>query len=375
VLFSIDKSVLDLFKGRIARQTHIDGLNNLLLGVAEGSHRIHGVRSVLQPLAECVELTGKARAVLRRAVGRISQEGALNRQLCAYGVVRGDGPPGPTSTSVGAQRIITFPIEWFDSTAKIQPTQIIGENLTDADVFDIVGKCGCVISRVPYLPIKANAVHGGGSTVRQVVRRSVQQSHISLCIVDSDRACPGGDLGGTASALQQFKNVANFPIIEVLETHGRDLENALPTSYYESSCSAHKQTSVLSNLNQGGEHEVLAHLDIERGFTLRTLFAMNGAERDFWDSKIQILLQHSGQVASSVPCLATGVCGLPGTQPCQCILVHGNSANHLQCFHDQFGSATGYEVLEALDLRVRAEWSHLGGVIAAWCCADTRLRD
>lgn len=380
MLFVIDQSVIDLFAAGRAQALDVNGLDYLALGVAEGNHRIIGPRKVLLDLAVQDTLHKKTRSVINRAVNRAAQEGKLHHQLSVYGRVLADGGTVPVSRMHGLQRVISFPLRWFDSSAKIQPTVVLGEDLSDVGVLEKVGEVGTVLAGLRHLPLRLSHDHGGGSKIGVVLGSNASANRFCVCIVDSDRACPTGTLGGTAITVQSYKNPAAYPLVDVAETSGRDLENALPDVFYRTAYtdpSRHgPMVTLLEHLTQSGETDVRAHLDIEKGLTLRQVYnhPTGSPENVFWRAKLNSLLASPGIVHSSLPCLATGVCASPQNADCTCVILVGNRANILDHFIDRFGSATRYYLASCLDRSVRSEWHRLGANIASWCCGDEPLR-
>ncbi|MCX6953092.1 MAG: hypothetical protein NTV51_13140 [Verrucomicrobia bacterium] len=227
-------------------------------------------------LGSLATLHWKTQRVLMRAAGRVTQEGNLVKQLRVYGRIVAGGGPIPTSANVNGQRVITFPISWFDTTAKIQPTIILGENLEDAFTLQKFAEAGTVLSGLGHLPLNSSPDHGGGSATGTVLHLNAASNRPCLCIVDSDRSHPTDELGSTATAVQPYKNPALHPLVEVSETNGRDLENLLPDSFYHSSYGSHANygplAALMGDLTASLEMTLRAHLDVERGVFLLQLF-------------------------------------------------------------------------------------------------------
>jgi hypothetical protein len=300
--------------------------------------------------------------------------------LPSYGIVVANDSYKPASENVGSKRTIIFPLRWFDSTIKVQPTVLLGEDLSDAKILRLVGETGTVLARLPYLPLALWPDHGGGSKTGQVLASNAVSNRPCVCIVDSDRASPSGAIGGTASGVQLFKDTSAFPLVEVAETSGRDLENILPDNFYRDSYGNNARHSglalLLERLTHAQEIELRSHIDIEKGVTLRQVFnhPVGSIERAYWDGKLPILLSLLGTQNTSYPCLATGTCAQALTTSCSCVIVTGNTSNVLDHFLDRFAGANRYQIASSLDVGVRHEWLRLGGIVSSWCCGDDPLR-
>jgi len=380
MLFQIDKSIANLFTSGSATSLDVAGLRYLALASSEGSHKITGQRKTLADLAQSQSLDSHTRNALTRAAGQVYQDGHLFYKLRVVGHVVAGTQTAPLSSTSGEQRIITFPLRWFDSSSKIQPTSLLGENTSDTRVFRKMGEVGAVLGGLGYLPLGAECAHGGGHTTGVVLAQVSQSGQLCFCIVDSDKISPSGTLGSTAQAVALYKDTRNFPVLQVEETAGRDLENALPDSFYlgaYGSLPSHKSTAeLLAKLTSENEIHVRNHLDIKNGLRLYDVHRLSLGTSDFafWQGKLNLIIRLTGVSSASLPCLSTGICAQTSWANCTCILVPPNRANILNEFLQRYENTDRYNLRTALDASVRPEWLRLGTLIAAWCCADTKMR-
>ena len=380
MLFQIDRSIADLFTSGSATSLDVAGLRYLVLGSSEGSHKITGQRKTLTDLAQAKSIDVHTRNALARAEGQVYQDGPLSHKLRVVGQVVAATQTTPSSSINGAQRVITFPLRWFDSSAKIQPTALLGENSSDAYVFLRMGETGTILTDLGYLPIVARCTHGGGNTTGAVLDQIVQSGQLCLCIVDSDKKSPSGPSGGTAQAVAPYKNAQTYPLAHVEETVGRDLENSLPDLFYVDAYGTHPSynflAELLMTLSSAGEIDVRNHLDIENGLKLHDLFSLTQGTSDFifWQNKLNSVIKMMNRSSVSLPCLSIQICSQQSWATCTCVLVPPNRANILNEFLRRYQNADRYKLRAALDDSVRPEWLRLGGLIAAWCCADLKMR-
>jgi hypothetical protein len=352
------------------------------LGVFEGNHRLGGYRTVLQSLAEHEQVPLRAKQVLARAASRVGQEGRLWESLSTYGSVMSGASAGnqPKSTIAGSQRVIVCPLRWFDASDKVQPTILLGENLSDVGVLDVIARTAMALKRLPYLPLKHDKRGGGGSSTGQTLASIVATGRQCICVVDSDRPCSNGVIGATASGIQVYKNVLQYPTVEVLETGGRDLENCLPDQFYQNEYGNHHQHSAMANALRlfatSGDDEARAHIDIEKGLTLRQVFACPSGtpERVFLDRCVNSVCTALGYPSNHFACVATSTCATALTGSCTCVVVRGITRNILERFVELYATDMGYGLASLLSPSERAEWLRLGLAIASWCCAEPKLR-
>jgi hypothetical protein len=381
MLYVIEASVANYFAGGGVEERDLHAIDYLTMAVAEGNHRIGGLRSTLTALANYQQFTQRARSVLSRAAQQSAQYGRLPTQLTVVGrVIAGGTSTTPTHRVVGNRREIVFPLRWFDRSAKIQPTVLLGENLYDVDVLLLIARTVLATADFGYLPLNYLRRGGGGSSTRDNLISIIEQSQKCLCVVDSDKQCPTGQIGGTAHIIQGYKDTSVYPFTGVIETSGRDLENALPLHFYRQAYGgAHRFspfTTLLENIVAGGHHELRLHLDVENGLTLRKVFShvAGSPERIFWDTQVPILSTILKYPANHFPCIATGVCGKLQGSPCTCVVFTGNTLNILDEFHQLHATTKEHELAAMLSDEERAEWVRLGMEVISWCCAEKKPR-
>ena len=380
MLFQIDDGVPGFLQSDAATDQDFDALQYLAMGVAEGSHRVVGQRRTLINLARLQRLGLRDRKTFERAAARVAEEGKLANKLLVTGRVVVSAEAGPTSEMIGKRRVITFPLRWFESSARIQPVVLLGENLSDVGVLLKIAEAGVILASIGYLPIKARPTGGGGSTTGHVLREIAMSGQTCVCVVDSDKSFPGADAGSTALTTAPFKDSASYPLVDVLETAGRDLENALPDSFYLRIYGRHQNHGPMAKfivqLTTRGEREIRDHIDIQKGFALRDVFSLpsESAEFVFWNSKLNALLASSEVSETTLPCLTLRSCQRPTADRCECLIIQGNRANVLDDFLAAHQETDPYTLIKELDNSVRAEWLRIGSRVGSWCCGDSRLR-
>lgn len=379
MLFSLDAAVAVLFATGSPGPQQIHGLEMLTLGIAEGNHCITGTRNTLRLLGASGHLSARAQAVMFAALDTYAQHRAILGKVRVYATVTPIAVSGPHVQSVHSnQSVITVPLDWFKTSAKVQPTALLAENLDDANLYLRIGEAGAILASWGYLSLSARPIHGGGGTISQVLQGYVGSGDLCLCLVDSDRACPGGVLGNTASSVQPFKS-QQYPLSDVLETVARDAENLLPDTFYiggfHSSPHLFPAADVLDRLTSATEFDARSHLDIKRGLSLRQVFALTpgSPERLFWESKVKLII---GLLPSplALPCLAIGHCNAGTATACTCVVVPACTGDLLRRFLHATANQTVYQIIGSLDASVRPEWARLGTLIASWCIATKPLR-
>lgn len=379
MLYVIDDNIASHFSAGKANQRDIASLEMLAMGIAEGRHRLHGRRVTLQTLINGDWFSARAKGVFLQARNQVSQTGILPNQLRVYGrLVVSPGMDSPKHHAIGERREIRIPLDWFDESSKVQETILLGENLSDVKALLIIANVAITRMDLKYLPFRFDGRGGGGSTTGASIAQIAEQQQQCLCLVDSDRACPTGQIGDTARSVQQFKDPEMYPRIGIVETAGRDLENSLPLSFYRNQYSGQNQFAPLTNLLVGlanaGHHELILYLDIENGLTLRRHFQRpaDSPERAYWETRIPILCNFLQPPNPAFPCQLTKVCANPNA--CMCIVCPGNRSDVLAMFSKVYETTNPFTLSALLSTQEWEEWCRLGIEVASWCCAEKKLR-
>lgn len=377
MLFEVQDNIAELFQTDRATELDREALNLILLGCTEGSHRLSGSRSCLNKLARISGLSARGKRCIEMALARFSEEARLPHKLSTVGQIKDTPGLFPTVNFSGQQRIITFPLRWFDRTSRIQPVTLLGENLSDARVLGLIGQAGTVLTGLGYLPLSANYDGGGGSTTGLTLAHLADQGTLCVCVVDSDKKSPGSPIGSTATAVAKFKDHGVFPTLSVTETYGRDLENLLPDSFYSAKYGGHVLygpfAKLLSELSATGETTIRAYVDVEKGIKLHDCRSELAGAQDpkFWKEKETTLLSMTG---ATPLCSSADVCPNHSRRDCVCQMSLGITANVLDDFFEHAAEFSRFKLASELDPSVEPEWRRLGANIASWCCGDARVR-
>jgi hypothetical protein len=349
-------------------------LDNIATGRREGKHLIYADPEVLKALTLCGHLQSVTRATYSRVAERTPQmKGFVNSLPCYVEVIGGEGILAERRT--GSQSIIQVPIVQFSDTSLIQETVLLGEFLTDADLYAEMARTFMAMRKLNGLRVAYEPRPGGGGTTGIVYERLQNEGRrFCLCVIDSDKKCPTGSLGATARAVQRANDntrpLSNFLVLTV-----RELENALPTSLYNEAVTESKDMRHLGSVV--AQLEVIEHsmasacrpfLDFKEGLTLRVVLAYgdNSPEREYW-------LTFSNELAAkatiSPGCVALGECPVDKRQSCRCAVFDGFGQRILEVVLSAITKIPPRKRLEYLCSYSRDEWERVGGVVFSWTCA------
>src|SRR5579875_1579881 len=138
MLFEIDHSVAELFSTGAHTSADTEAVAMLALSAAEGKHRIAGPRSVLRVLAGLTTLRSRERAAFQRALAQTAEAGQLARHLQTVGCVVAQAAARPVMSATSGRTTITFPLTWFNETARIQPAVLLCENPIDVRIMRLI---------------------------------------------------------------------------------------------------------------------------------------------------------------------------------------------------------------------------------------------
>lgn len=227
MLVEIDQKIQDLPTSGHCTDAAIDALENLATARREGKHLIVGKSSTLHFLADWEKLSDRCRGTYRQAASRVAEEMGLAQHL-ALKVVVNFTVTTPSTSGTHDRRIITLPLSFFSDSRSVQPSQILVENLVDADLYILLGKYFGKESKLSGISVVLEPLHGGGSTTALVYEKEQRTGKgFCICIVDSDRDCPSGALGSTARAVLQVED-GTKPFTGVFIPNLRTAENLIP---------------------------------------------------------------------------------------------------------------------------------------------------
>jgi hypothetical protein len=224
-----------------------DALENLAKGAYEGNHMVTGSRRLLVRLKHLRAVLGAPTCDRFTYLSfQINDAARLRYEVRSLVVVHEVGYPPrieePAIVQPGDPAVFHVGLEYFARTARIQPTQVLGEDQRDASFFRRLASAFAL--RHPGVVSALVPVAGGGLNTDRVLNAQAAQQ-IVLCVVDTDQDTPEAPPQGTArraiDAGKTLKQRAHIADVYVLRC--RELENMLP------------KTLVLAALPVAGERQ------------------------------------------------------------------------------------------------------------------------
>lgn len=348
---------------------------------ANGRHLVTGDHWTLAKLRLVPELSLMTRRILDRVASRVAQHYGYARQMAIVARLGDFDFDTPRSEVANSPRVIEIPLKWCNHPDRLRATALIGENLSDCGILEMMARASVALQARPRVPnLYYEAVPGGGSTLPELAELRAQ-TQLTLAVVDSDRRYPDAPRGDTsARTLHLIRTQVppnqkwwQRPLLAAIETTGRDLENALPDSFFEKGYAVGdglQCAKVLCGATKGGRHELRLFFDVKEGFRLRDIFRfdLGTPGRQFWSTELQFVEQYSGVSANVHPCAQAGACAQIAN--CQCRLFQGLGNSVLDSFSKNPNHRSPNQNAQVMHSPIQAEWERLGGEVTDWCCSE-----
>lgn len=363
MLLWLDPSVVDDAAGN--REIAARALDNLLVAHLQGRHVVgfdpetyHAVKAH----AIYADLSRGAKEALSLIYSQRHEMSALRRELrITLRVGRGPGFDPLTAQD----REIAIGLHHFEPHERVGATNLLGENLTDTDLFGLIGSAFLTAQRLSGLALRFEAHSGGGQETHRTFERLIEKGALTLAILDGDIRYPHGPLGQTARDTQR---PARTPLqhLEILPL--REAENLLAIEVYEEALEPdHFPPARRANIRAFAARAPVGypfyrHADLKKGLRLhRYFYTMKADERAFWAP-----LAQGAACSKPDPCTADKKEG-----ECSCYLFEGLGDKALtavvawlkQRAIEDLPALFGHHVV-----------SDLGALIAAWGAAAKPAR-
>lgn len=191
----------------------------LMQAYLDGLHVVAMSPELCRVIESSADFSVDARAAACKARNKYAEHGGLRDVLSTFAVIV---DAGTEPTRVGEHWEI--PLQWI-AQHPLQESQLLSEDLYDVELLVGAAEDHQYRSKLFALRIRLDRLQGGGGNAWRVLENSISASRHVLCIVDSDRECPGGPIGPTAANVLR---VTGRSLYETRVTDGRELENVIP---------------------------------------------------------------------------------------------------------------------------------------------------
>jgi hypothetical protein len=277
----------------------------------------------------------------------------------------------PQVVEKSGQKIIEVPPRFFNDSESIQKTILLCENLDDAVFYETIAKVYLRWKRI-NAQIKCDRRGGGGSTISsEYINIQKLNERFCLCIVDSDKIAPNGNLGSTASRLRNSDDPTCIKT-QIFILDCRESENLIPNSILSKLYPGKQEKLEALNIIKSISLEVRCFLDIKEGTYLNKILGEKTTEiKDFWSDQIPQILNISDRINNS--CQANWQCS-SNSGKCQCQISLGLGDKTLSKTVEYLKDNSLNEIAIIVDRSMRSDWEKIGEVVINWCIAESPIR-
>jgi hypothetical protein len=317
-----------------------------------GFHFIYASRSLLECLANNVDLSSSSRAVFNKMFLNFSTESAILNEVDDVAIVSARQNNGT----------FRLRIEDFRDDAFLSKNVLLLENSNDSRIYLSILKYYLKRNQLRELNHKWDVRNGGGSTTHAEFKRLTElKETFTFCILDSDKTSPTAKLGGTAEAFQKKPVKTNHGVHLVLPVH--EMENLIPIraalalTYGNSKFRTNQ--NVMSKLAASNKYDFYIHADLKKGLSKFKITTMSDKCKIFWEEQVKEL-------------------GL-STKSCNCI---SDSCKHfyIQPFGKDF-TANILDMIEKIECNIESFiceffhdiWTILGKKLSNYFCCPRPL--
>ena len=370
MLISIHSSVVDDGHENTWDDETVVALDNLATAHREGKHLVIADRKTSKKIARCSRLSENKRNVYKHLSNQATQNfrsypSVVKRYIEVNPCLE------PQVVENSGQQIIKVPPRFFNDSESVQKTILLGENLEDAVFYETIAKVYLRWKRI-NAQIECDRRGGGGNTIsREYINIQKLNKRFCLCIVDSDKIAPNGNLGSTASRLRNSDDPTCIKT-QIFILDCRESENLIPNSILSKLYPGNQEKLEALNIIESISLEVRYFLDIKRGTYLnRIIDERNSQIKNFWSAKIPQILNISDRINNS--CQTNWQCS-SNSGECQCKISLGFGDKTLSKTVEYLNDNTPNEIARIVDRSMRSEWEQIGQVVMDWCIAESPIR-
>lgn len=347
------------------------GISTIFDAVYRGEHYAIGARDTLAALSRNQNLSAITQRIITTVQNNLPTLGSIAQQIrtrlqVTYGKSAICKRLSATEWEVPLKEI---------GNLGIKKAVLLTENLDDAKAYEHAARQYQVSIGMQGRVVVERAGGGGSTTPESFVNHSSIEKRWCLCITDSDRLCPAGNMDVTAQKCHEIANNDSI-VASHIDISPREVENILPFAFLAEAIPPTHQASWDFHVNTFCRLRPDAHhyCDIKEGITFRkTLsYAANTPARIFWDSVTHDLARANALRGN---CVDARECLGDDTASCKCYVAHGYGPKVLESVINQLDkrSAHSSEKLTRHDPN-RQLWLDIGRSVLEWGCAPDRTR-
>lgn len=247
-------------------------------------------------------------------------------------------------------------------SSKIQNTILLGENLSDVELYKLMGNYYINKEKIKYMRIITDDLSGGGNTTDKSYESIfIKRDKFCVCLLDSDKKSSESRIGHTAIKVFKFHNSQkskNHKCLFYIPTEFHELENLLPIEFY----------SDYYLKNEG---------DDSNRYAIKTI---NSSSIMYFDYKEGLLCKicnetkpHSKFWSRELLIECFDQCPHKGQNNCNHKIIDGFGKHILDDFLDYI-KGKDLDVIIGKFPSIIKHWEDIGQFVANWCCGGTPVR-
>ncbi|MGC8118072.1 hypothetical protein ACP3VQ_23915 [Metapseudomonas otitidis] len=345
----LDKSIVDKLSEPVPANIQ-DSIQGLAFMLRTGVHLVSGDLVALIKISHLTEISDSARSAFSRAAARQTQINTIISKLNTYCLITSEGEH-VTVSETNNQRIITIPIALVSNLVSQIATDVIYEDINDAEIYNKVTKWYCKdIVGSSNLPLKSQSIQGGGSrTYATYSEKQNDAKTFCLCITDSDKKYPTDTPGETSKKVREVENLS-LPLSFHLDLDFHEIENLIPLSILNSVArtpESKRIISLLKNAEENGFGEAKLYWDYKKG--LRAHYSkIDGNYKNYWNSAIGIGDIECGEACTAKHCSCFLLDPWPLKQDLNALISEQKEISPAEC------------------CKLTAIWEKIGGTLLSW---------
>ena len=387
MLISIHSSVVDDGDENTWDEETVQALEYLATARREGKHSVIAHRETLKKIAQCSRLSQITRNVYTHLSNQATQNfrsypSVVKRYIEVNPCLE------PQVVENSGQQIIKVPPRFFNDSESVQKTILLGENLEDAVFYETIAKVYLRWKRI-NAQIECDRRGGGGNTTSdEYINIQKLNRRFCLCIVDSDKIAPDGNLGSTASRLRKSDDPTCIKTKSFI-LDCRESENLIPNSIlYELPLKGNPERreaiKILKSISVVEESisgvEVRCFLDIKDGTRMKEIIdKKNPKVKEFWELKFRLIPKISDPIDNW--CQTHWECSKNSKkssknskEECECKISLGFGKDTLSDTLKYLEEKNPHEIAKIVDPSKHSYWEKIGQVVMDWCIAESPIR-
>lgn len=251
MIFTLSEEFIDVAADELRRYSV--AIENLINVHRNGWHLFVPGREVGRALVSCLQLSASQMAVLQHHI--LAKHAELTGQARTVSRLVYCTPDNSSDLGLD-ERYLVAPLSRFTDMAACLSSELIVENAErDGAFYTLMAES--MHGRKAKVPLRFDTIHGGGNTLADELARRTPGNRPTLAIVDSDRCCPGGAVGGTMRRALEIMGSYENPLAMLKCLDVRSLENHIPLIYWQDLCkNDEKASELLAALAETREEEL-----------------------------------------------------------------------------------------------------------------------